>query len=79
MNDHEKTDYALNAHLRGLSVNDFMALGVRQIAYVKPIALDDRVAFVVHAADGTPLSVHDEMREAYTAVRSSELHSVTLQ
>ena len=67
-----------NSYLRSLSDNDFMALGVRQIAYVKPIILEDSVAFVVHAADGTPLSVHEDASNAVQTARSNELHPVTL-
>ncbi|MBU0799607.1 MAG: DUF1150 domain-containing protein [Alphaproteobacteria bacterium] len=67
------------SYLRGLSVHDFMALGMKQIAYVKPVALDDRVAFVVHAADGTPLSVHDDAPAAFLTARHNDLQPVTLQ
>lgn len=67
-----------SSYLRSLSPHDFMALGIRQIAYVKPIKLDDTVAFVVHAADGTPLSVHEDADGALLTVRSNELHAVTL-
>jgi hypothetical protein len=67
-----------NGHLRGLSARDFMALGMRQIAYVKPVALPDRTAFVVHAADGTPLSVHDDAPDALLTARHNDLTPVTL-
>jgi hypothetical protein len=66
------------AYLRTLSDSDFMALGVRQIAYVKPMLVDDRMAFVVHAADGTPLSVHEEAKDALSTARIHELYPVTL-
>lgn len=65
--------------LRGLSAGDFMALGVRQIAYVKPVnAPDGSVAFVVHAADGTPLSVHEDIPAAIMTAHSNDLQTVTL-
>lgn len=65
--------------LRSLDANDFMALGVRQIAYVKPVsAPDGSVAFVVHAADGTPLSVHEDVPDAVMTARNNDLQTVTL-
>lgn len=67
-----------SSYLRSLSPHDFMALGVRQIAYVKPIRVDNNIAFVVHAADGTPLSVHEDASGAITTVRNNEMHPVTL-
>ena len=68
-----------NGHLRGLSVKDFAALGVRQVAYVKLVALpEDRTAYVVHAADGTPLSVHEDGAAAIQTALHNELSPVTL-
>jgi hypothetical protein len=65
--------------LRGISARDFMALGMRQIAYVKPVsAPDGSIAFVVHAADGTPLSVHGDAPDAVMTARSNDLQTVTL-
>lgn len=75
--DH-KDKIAWNGHLRGLSAVDFVALGLRQIAYVKAVALPDRMAFVVHAADGTPLSVHDDAPDAFMTARHNDLQPVTL-
>lgn len=73
-----KTTVARAACLRDLSAQDFMALGVRQIAYVRPVALPDRMAFVVHAADGTPLSVHDDVQGAVLTARYNELQPLTV-
>lgn len=65
--------------LRAMTARDFMALGVRQIAYVKRIsAPDGTAAFVVHAADGTPLSVHGDVPDAVLTAQSNDLHTVTL-
>ena len=77
MTEHPKTD-GWNGHLRAISSREFMVLGVKQIAYVKPVALDDRTAFVVHAADGTPLSVHDDAPDALMTARHNDLVPVTL-
>ena len=38
-----------------ISQADFAALGTNQVAYIKPVLVKGRVAYSVHAADGTPL------------------------
>ncbi len=76
MTGHQASTYD---RLRTLSAGDFMALGMRQIAYVKPVtAPDGSIAFVVHAADGTPLSVHGDAPDAVLTARSNDLQTVTL-
>ena len=40
---------------RNLSSQDLAALGIQNIAYVKPILHEGEPAFAVHAADGTKL------------------------
>jgi hypothetical protein len=69
---------AWNGHLRDISARDFAALGVKQVAYVKSIALPDRVAYVVHAADGTPLSVHENAPSAVQTALRNDLDPLTV-
>ena len=49
------------------TARDFEALGLEQLAYVKPVKVDGRTACAVHAADGTELAV----RPARGAVRQT--------
>ena len=73
-------DHTGNARLRAMTAGDFMTLGVRQVAYVKRVsAPDGTAAFVVHAADGTPLSMHGDVPDALMTAHSNDLHTVTLQ
>jgi hypothetical protein len=51
-----------------LSSQDFAALGLERIAYVKPIARDGAQLFEVHTADGTAVAVMDSMAVAIGAV-----------
>lgn len=67
-----------NAHLRGMSARDFAALGMKQVAYVKTITVSGRIAYVVHAADGTPLSVHETAPSAVETALNNDLAPVTL-
>ena len=44
-----------SATLRGLSPQDFAALGNDEVAYLRPVVLNGARAFSIHAADGTPI------------------------
>lgn len=65
--------------LKGLSVQDFLAFGVHDIAYIKQIEVDDEIAYAVHAADGTPLSVIKELQEAEFLIQDKDLSYTTVQ
>ncbi len=58
----EKTGYIQ------LPPQDFAALGVDQLAYVKRIARDGELRFEVHAADGTAVALLDSWDVASAAV-----------
>lgn len=68
--------------LRGLSTNDFLRIGVNEIAYVRPLDLADhgepKQAYGVYAADGTQLSVLETMDMAIATMRHNDLVPVTL-
>lgn len=59
-----------------LSPQDFAALGVEHIAYVKPIAEADGLRFEVHTADGTAVAQLDSFDVAFAAVRQNGLEPV---
>ena len=71
----------VSALLRALSPNDFLRVGVNEIAYIR--ALDDAAEglpqFGIYAADGTRLSVTETFDTAIAAVRHNDLVPVTLQ
>lgn len=64
--------------LKTISLQDFLNLGMRDIAYIRPVILDEREVFAVHAADGTPLSVLENFTDAVMAVHQNDLFAVTL-
>lgn len=64
--------------LRNLSHQDFLNFGLEQVAYIRPIKLNDKTAFMIHAADGTPLSVLDSEDSATLMVRYNDLEPITL-
>lgn len=72
----------VRAFLKGLSTNDFLRIGVNEIAYVRALDIpthgDTRLAYGVYAADGTQLSVLDTMDMAIATMRHNDLVPVTL-
>lgn len=67
--------------LKQLSAQDFLDVGLDQVAYIRPIinSGDNEGYFSVHAADGSQLSVMDSYDTALAAVRMNDLYPVTLQ
>jgi len=66
--------------LKSLSAKDFLKIGIDEIAYVRPLKLaghHDSV-FGVYAADGTQISVLENMDMAMATVRHNDLMIVTL-
>ena len=77
--DHQTTDQGatpgapLPLDIRHLSVEQLQALGVSQIAYVRPVLVDGNAAFAIHAADGTPMAVAGDRDVAFAAIRQHEM------
>lgn len=65
--------------LKSLSAQDFLNFGLQQVAYIRPIKVDSRDAYVLHAADGTALSVMDTLGTAQELARHNDLEPVTIQ
>ncbi len=60
-----------------MSASDFAAYGVQQIAYVKPVEVEGKPGFAVHAADGTPLTMLPDRDVAFAVVRQNDLEPVS--
>ncbi len=59
--------------IRHLSVEQLQALGMAQMAYVKPVVVDGEAAFAIHAADGTPMALAGDREVAFAAIRQHEM------
>jgi hypothetical protein len=59
--------------IRHLSTQQLQALGVAQMAYVKPVMVDGAAAFAIHAADGTPMALAGDREVAFAAIRQHEM------
>jgi hypothetical protein len=66
--------------LKSLSQKDFLNIGLNEVAYVRSLNLsgNPRPVFGVYAADGTQLSVLDNMDMAMATLRHNDLMAVTL-
>jgi len=65
--------------LKTLSPQDFLNVGMHQIAYIKPHEEEGGIYYSVHAADGTELSVVDTYASAFASVQSNDMQPITLQ
>jgi hypothetical protein len=66
----------LNSYVQ-LSSQAFAALGVQDVAYIKPILRDGKAMVAVHAADGTELAVAESRELATALVRRHELEPLS--
>ena len=70
----------LNAHVE-MPVQDFLALGLRDFAYVKAIAVtegeDTKTVFEIHTADGTEVGAAPSRELAFAAVLQNGLTPVS--
>ena len=65
--------------LKNLSPQDFLSFGMHDVAYVKPVQIDGKDGFAIHAADGTPLSMMETLQEALNVIEHNELESTVVQ
>jgi hypothetical protein len=65
-----------------LAVQDFLALGIKELAYVKPIAVGDgetsRLVFAIHTANGAAVGAAETEELAFAAIRENGLEPVHL-
>ncbi|HWK46228.1 MAG TPA: DUF1150 family protein [Stellaceae bacterium] len=64
--------------LRHISPKDFAALGMQDLAFIKPIVVNDEVGYAIHAADGTQMAVIADRDVAFAAVRQHDLQPVSV-
>src|SRR5262249_23344346 len=61
-----------------LSSHAFAALGLEEVAYVKPTAPHDELGYAIYAADGTRLAVVEDRRVALAMIRRHDLEPTSL-
>jgi len=65
--------------LRSLTREDLAALGVGQVAYVRPVTIDGMQAYSIHAANGQAMGAVASSTAAFAAIRQNDLELATLQ
>lgn len=68
----------LDRTLRSLSSQDFLSLGLSQVAYVKPLEQDGHDYFAIYAADGTQMAVLASQAAALAVIRQHDMEPLTL-
>lgn len=61
-----------------MSDQEFKALGMDQVAYIKPYRVKDKIAWVLHAADGSAIAVQNDADAALNSAHAQDLGIATL-
>jgi hypothetical protein len=59
--------------VRHMTTDQLGALGMSHIAYVKPVVVNGTTGFAIHAADGTPMALADDLATAMAAIVQHEM------
>lgn len=72
----QELDPPLN--LEGISDKEFLNLGIHDMAYIRRVDMNGDVSYMIHAADGTPISTMEDKGTALAAVLTNDLQPATL-
>jgi len=61
-----------------MTPSDLMALGIQDIAYVKPVEIEGEAAYAIFAADGQELGYAEGRDLAIATVRHNDLEPVSV-
>lgn len=64
--------------IRQITPRDLAALGLSHVAYVKPVTVEGRIAYSIHAADGTEMAVMADRDVAMSAIRVHNLEPLSV-
>jgi hypothetical protein len=64
--------------LRRISAQEFEALGMQGVAYIKRVVVNDTIAYAVHAADGTEVAMLPDREIAFATVRQNDLEPLSV-
>jgi hypothetical protein len=56
-----------------ITVAQLAALGMEEIAFVKPVMTENGPAFAIHAADGTPMALASDINLAAAAIIQNDM------
>jgi hypothetical protein len=65
--------------LRHMTAEALAHLGLEDVAYIKPVTLEDgQAAFAIHAADGQQMAVMADREVAFATVRQNDMEPVSV-
>jgi len=64
--------------LKHISSREFALLGLNEVAYVKPVVVNDEVNFAIFSADGTQVAVLPDRDIALATIRQHDLEPASL-
>lgn len=62
----------------GFSQQDFLALGVNEVAYVKPATIDGRAMIAIHAANGAAITATSSLEKAVALIKQNDLEPLAV-
>ena len=65
-------------NIRQMTARDFVALGVSDLAYIKPVEIDGQGLYAVFAADGTQIVVLPSREVAVATILRHDLEPVSV-
>ncbi|MEK9831742.1 MAG: DUF1150 family protein [Rhodospirillaceae bacterium] len=68
----------MNTRFEKFSPDQFAALGVDRLAYVRPAVVDGRTVYTIHNADGNELGMMAERDIAFAAVKQHDMEPVSV-
>ncbi len=64
--------------IRHMSARELALFGVQDLAYIKPVVVENQAGFAVHAADGTQIAVIANRDVAFATVRQHDLEPLSV-
>ena len=61
-----------------MTPQELAVLGVQSVAYVKQVEAEGKLAFAIHAADGTQMAVVASRDLAFAVIRQNDMEGVSV-
>lgn len=68
----------MNMRFENLSSDQFAALGVDRVAYVRPAVVDGRTVYAIYNANGHEMGMMAERDIAFAAVKQHDMEPVSV-
>ena len=68
----------MNKDFEKFTPDQFAALGVNRLAYVRPAVIEGRTVYAIHSADGSEIGMMAEREIALAAVKQHDMEPVSV-